>query len=317
MSFNRYLIFSLVFILPRISAATDLDDIRDQLKKEVRNSPIGAGYAQLLNVFTGPDISASSFDADDVDYDIFKLPLQMELPLAKDGWQLVLRTTLSHARAEGEVPLFPPFQPVDSEWKADSGQVGAGLLIPLNGSWEAFAGAEFGISRLENEGKYRGILDQIILPEIADGISFNWDTNARISSLTGGLGYKRELAQKYSLDITGRYTFSHIASYSESSELPSFSEDVGTLSLKADLDHPIGISIADLPLFGTAHLGGTAFTGQNRDSLGFTHFYELGYSLGLDISQLGNRVKSLSLGYQWSKGADVDGHSVLFSWSLR
>ena len=315
MRFTPLLFIALLAPVLAANAQTDLDDIRDQLKQSVRNSDVGAGYAQMLNFFVEPDISASTFSADDTDYDIFKIPLQFEIPIADSDWQIALRGTLSHARADADSEL-PPFGAVDSQWQADSGQLGAGLIMPFNANWSAFVGGEFGISRLQNEADYLDEIGQDLLPAIADGIIFNWDTNARISGITGGLRYATKLADKYDLDINGRYTFSHIASYSESRDLPSFSENTGTFSLKADLLHPYGVSIAKLPVFGKVHLGGTAFTGNNRNALGFDHFYEVGYSVGLDISQLGYKVKSLSAGYQWNQGSNVDGYSVMFGWEF-
>ena len=315
MRFAPLVLITLLAPIITANAQPDLEDIRDQLKKSVRNSDVGAGYAQMLNFFVEPDISASTFSGDDTDYDIFKVPLQIEIPLADSDWQIALRGTLSHARADADSEL-PLFGAVDSQWRADSGQLGAGLIMPFNTNWSAFVGAEFGISRLQNEADYLDELGQALLPAVADGIIFNWDTNARISGVTGGLGYTTKLADKYDLDINGRYTFSHIASYSESRDLPSFSENTGTFSLKADLIHPYGVSVADLPLFGKVHLGGTAFSGNNRNALGFNHFYEVGYSVGLDISRLGYKVKSLSIGYQWNQGSDVDGYSVMFGWEF-
>lgn len=307
-----------LFLLPNLTAqaATDLDEIRDQLQEGIGNSSIGAAYAQMLNFFVEPDISASKLSADDTDYDVFKVPLQFELPMAQSNWRLAIRATLSHAKADA-IDDTGAFGIVDSEWQADSGQLGAGLIMPVNDDWSGFVGAEFGISRLENKADYlEGGPSQELPPEIADGILFNWDTNARVSGLTGGLSYAKKIADKYPLNVRGRYTFSHISSYSESRDLPSFSENTGTFSLKADLIHPYGIAIADLPVFGKVHIGGTAFTGNNRNALGFTHFYELGYSVGLDISRLGYRVKSLNIGYQWIQGRDVDGYSVLLGWEL-
>ena len=294
----------------------DLDEIRNGLKDEISHSSVGAGYAQMLNFFIEPDISASRLDTDDSRYKVFKLPLQLQRPLPNSDWQLIMRATLSHAEADSEIDLPPPLGPIDSEWVATSGQLGAGLVIPINNRWNTILGAEFGLSRLEHAARYQGQLGQIILPEIADGIIFNWDTNARVGSLVAGLGYANTIREKYELELKSHYSLSHIASYSESRDLPSFSENTGTLSLKADLNHPYGKSIVDLPLFGKLHLGATAFTGANRDALGFTHYFELGYSVGVDISRLGYKVKSLSLGYQWHYGTDVDGYSILFGWEL-
>ncbi len=137
----------------------------------------------------------------------------------------------------------------------------------------------------------------------------NWDTNARIASLNGGLDYRRRLV--------GRYTFSHVASYSESRDLPSFGADTGTLALKADLEHPLRLSVFELPLFGVAHLGATAFNGPTRQVLGFTHFYELGYAVGIDVPKRNRFFQDFTLGAQVNVGNDIDGVSLVFGWRLK
>ena len=192
-----------------------------------------------------------------------------------------------------------------------------GLLLPANDNLAFFVAAEVGISRLENVADYRGPLSESILAPVADGIIFNWDTNARLASLTGGLDYRQNVAEVYELGLTARYTFSHIASYSESRDLPSFSENTGTVSAKLDFKHPFNVALGDMPLFGIVHGGATAFTGENRDALGFTHFYEIGYSVGLDVSAHNRYLESFHIGYQLNSGREVDGYSVLLGWTLK
>ena len=145
----RSLLIILLFcpILPVLSQS-DLDDVRDQLGRSVRNSDIGAGYAQMLNLFTDPGISASALTLDnDLDYKILKLPLQFELAPDDRGWQWVLRGTLSKAKAEGELSVFEN-EIIESRWEAYSGQLGAGLVVPVTGGLSVFAAGEVGISRL-------------------------------------------------------------------------------------------------------------------------------------------------------------------------
>ncbi len=120
----------------------------------------------------------------------------------------------------------------------------------------------------------------------------------------------------YDLDLKGRYTYSYVSSFSESRDLPAFSDSTNTLSWKADFTHPLGVSVADYPLYGIAHLGNTTFVGKNRDVLGFDYFFEFGYSLKIDISRKELPLGSLSLGYQWNKGNKVEGHTILFGWEL-
>jgi len=88
------------------------------------------------------------------------------------------------------------------------------------------------------------------------------------------------------------------------------------MSLAADLTHPLGFSIAQYPFFGVAHLGSTAFLGENRDTLGFDSFVELGYSLKVDITDLDFFIQTLRLGYQLSIGDSVEGHTFLFGLDL-
>jgi hypothetical protein len=291
---------------------------REQVKADLRNSKIGAGYAQMLNFFVDPSISASRLDADADDntrYDVFKLPLQYEFPANDGGWQLVVRGTLSHASAENEFSLVEG-EIIDGTWEADSALIGIGALVPAGENLTWFLGGQFGISRLENEADYEGVLSELIAP-VLDGVLFNWDTNARISSLTGGLDYHTRIADQYKVTLNGRYTFSHIASYSESRDLQSFSEDTGTLAASADVEHPWGASLGDMPLFGVARLGATAFTGPSRKALGFSHFYNIGYSVGLNVAERSRYFEGFTLGAQYNFGSDVDGVSLVFGWRLK
>jgi hypothetical protein len=298
-------------------AQDDVGDIREQLKDELRNSDIGAGYAQMLNFFIDPSISASRLEADDgTDYDVFKMPLQTELALNDRGWKLAVRGTLSSATAENPLQIIPG-ETIDGSWEADSGQFGAGLIIPASDTLSFFLSGQFGISRMESKADYNGGLSEAIVAPITDGILFNWDTNARIYSLGTGLDYEDTFGERYDVGIYARYTHSYIESYSESRDLVPFSADTGTLSAKADLKHPVGIDLGERPLFGVAHFGATAFTGPNRKALGFGHFYELGYSLGVDVAERSRYFRSFSLGYQFNLGSDIEGYSLLFGWELK
>ena len=79
---------------------------RDQVQRDIANTDIGAGYAQMLNLFIEPSISASRLETDDADYDIFKLPLQYEFVNDEQSWDVVLRATLSHASATNTFSLI-------------------------------------------------------------------------------------------------------------------------------------------------------------------------------------------------------------------
>jgi hypothetical protein len=70
-------------------------------------------------------------------------------------------------------------------------------------------------------------------------------------------------------------------------------------------------------VFGVARLGATAFTGPSRKALGFSHFYSIGYSMGLDVAERSRYFEGLTLGAQYNFGKDVDGFSLVFGWQLK
>lgn len=307
----------LAFVTPPLQAQTELEDARDLLRNELRNSDVGAGYAQMLNFFVDPSISASKLESDDgTDYDVLKIPLQYTVPINDGRWQLAVRGTLSHARAENAFNIFEG-EIIDGTWSADSGQLGVGLIVPAGDRLSWIVAGQFGISRLENDADYNGGLSELIIAPVADGVLFNWDTNARVTSLTGGLDYSDRLWGRYDLGVITRYTYSHIESYSESRDMVPFSAETGTLSAKVELRQPFGSALGERPLFGVAHIGATAFTGPNRKALGFGHFYEIGYSVGVDVSERNRFFRAFSLGYQLNLGSDIDGYSVLIGWDLK
>jgi len=298
--------------------ATPVDDLRDALKNNIDHSNIGAGYVHILTFFTEPDISSSFYSVDDdtnTDFNIYKFPFQKTFNINDKGWKSLLRGTVSYASLDqnGE---FLPDETIAANWKAYSGSVGSGILIPLNHNLSFLAAADIGYSHLESNAKYHGDILENILAPVLDGIAYNWDTNAWIVGGTAGLGYKKAYDRGYLLDIKGSYTYNYITSFSESVDLPAFSDSTNTLSLKMDFTHPLGKKLANFPLYGVAHLGNVTFIGNNRDALGFNYFFEAGYSFKLDVSSKYSKISAISLGYQWSKGDNVSGHTILFSWDM-
>ena len=289
----------------------EIDTARDVLKDNINHSNVGASYAHMLNFFIEPDISSSSFEVDDeagTKFDLYKFPFQKSFSINDQGWEAAVRGTVSYATADQKANIFSN-EIIDAEWTAYSGNLGAGLIIPVYDNLSFLGAADFGLSRLESDAKYKGDILQELAPVI-DGIAYNWDTNAWIGSLVLGLDYFKSFEGNYDLDIKGRYTYSYVSSFSESKDLPSFSDDANTLSLKADFTHPLGFSIAEYPIYGIAHLGNTTFVGNDRDILGFSYFFEVGYSLKMDISHEKLPLESLSL------GDNVTGYTILFGWEL-
>lgn len=291
----------------------DINNTRNQLTTNILNSDLASGYAHVLTFFIESDISASTYDVNDeynTKINIYKLPMQKIFTINDKDWRLAFRGIVGYATIDNSQDILGDTY-IDLRWKAVSGSVGTGLIVPVSDNFGLITAIDLGLSHMTNSGDYFGSFSGTA-SRILDGILFNWDTNAWIGSLVFGCDYKRLYRERYDLNVKGRYTYSHVSSFNESGSFPAFDGNAQVVSLAIELKHPLGLSIAQYPISGISHLGNTMFVGDNRKALGFDSFFDLGYSLEIDISDMAFFINSLRIGYQWNAGNDVEGHTILF-----
>ncbi|MEN8212787.1 MAG: hypothetical protein ABFR19_00365 [Pseudomonadota bacterium] len=288
----------------------------------------GAQYAQLLTFATEPGIAAATFDVEeelgDTTYDIYKFPLQHEFDV--DGWngKLILRGGLSYMRANQDQRWDPAdsSEVIDTDWKSRGGNLGIGARIPLGKGFSFVPGLGFGIATLENNAEFEGRRTQSVIQPLTDGAVYNWDLDATIFSGLLGLSYSGDIGNGFDLVADLYYTHSYVSSFDVSSDFQDFGDSTDNITFKADIGHPLGISLAGYPLDGVLHFGNTTFVGPNRDVLGFSYFNEVGFSLRTNPSKLASQLKlpftvsSLSLGVNVLFGDDLTGWSMLFGYKF-
>ena len=312
--FGVFFVFATATSANAVLSQEDISNTRKQLTTNIINSDLASGYAHVLTFFIEPDISASTYDVDDeynTKLNIYKLPMQKTFKINEESWRLALRANVGYATIDNSQNILGDTF-IDSRWKALSGSVGTGLIVPVLDNFAVITALDLGLSHMTNKGGYSGTFSGTA-SSIFDGILFNWDTDAWLGSLVFGCDYARLFREVYDLNVKGRYTYSHVSSFNESGSFPAFKGNAQTISLAVELKHPLAFSLAQFPVSGIAHLGDTLFVGDNRKALGFDSFFDLGYSLEIDISDMGFFVNSLRIGYQWNTGSDVEGHTVLFS----
>lgn len=295
----------------------EINTKRTELKNNVTKSTLGSGYAHIITFFIQPDVSASTYNVHDeynTQFDIYKIPLQKTFRLNTDGWEIALRGVVGYATLEDSMTIISDTS-VDSKWKAYSGSIGTGIIIPVINDLKWLAAVDLGVSHMRNSSSYSGSYTDAV-STLFDGILYNWDTDVWVGSFVLGLNYNHQFVGEYNLDIEGRYTYSNVSSFNESKDFTSFNESAQTITLAADFTHPFGFSVATYPLYGVAHLGNTSFVGEDRGSLGFDSFFDFGYSVKIDIMNMGTFVDSLRIGYQFSVGDNVEGHTILFGWDV-
>ena len=288
----------------------------------------GAQYAQLLTFATAPGIGGATFtveeDLGDVDYDIWKIPLQYEFDV--DGWdgKLIVRGTLSYMTVDQDQHWLPSdrSEVIDSDWKSYGGSIGIGARVPLGNGFSVIPALGFGLASLENNADFKGTLTQEKIKPIADGTQYNWDMNATIFTGALGLSYINDIGNDFDLDASAYYTYSYVSSFDSSTDFQDIGDSTNTLTFRADIGHPLGFSIAGYPMDGVLHLANTTFVGSNRDALGFSYFNEAGFSLRTNPQKLASQLKlpfpvsSLSVGVNAIFGDDISGWSMLFGYKF-
>lgn len=288
-------------------SATCLAQSSDDIRK------LGSGYAHLLAVVAEPEIAIAKLDIDtgeekDSTLKGAHLPIYREFELEGRDWHWYAQGSLGYATLtdENNIPL-PESDPliIDFEWTAYTGLAEVGLVFPLGHGFSFAPGLSVGLSRLENDADFSSKFLEDLLAPVADGILYNWSSNATLIRGHAALRYNQHYG-KYRVKGGAHLTYSHVDSYSESSRFSGFTDHSAAAVLKLDVSRRINSEQAERPIRLIGHLGGTSFIGDSRDELGFSSFGEAGLSLG--ISQYSAGVLAVF-------GDSVDGISLTFNYN--
>lgn len=140
--------------------------------------------------------------------------------------------------------------------------------------------------------------------------------NVDVSAYTVGaaaiLDYCR-IIDRVDVRLRGRYTFAHNRTIDSSDAGLEGEVNSQTANLGADLRVPTGVDLFRQPLKILAVFGSTSFLGENRDALGFSHFFEFGGGLELDVSQThGQPFRALRVRLSRIFGDNVEGFQIGF-----
>ncbi|MET0065317.1 MAG: hypothetical protein ABW076_03135 [Candidatus Thiodiazotropha sp.] len=293
-----------------------MNQARDVIAESERGSETVAGYAQLVGFVTDPDVSGITLFGDEAPknrFDIFKLPVKL-MNGTIDAWDFLLRGGFNYATFESENILvgLPSSDNMDTKYTAYSGAAGLVLKRPVSQYWIFASAIDIGMSRFENDSKYRGEVEA--LAPFVDNLLFNWTTNASLASLIVGMEYQHDFGN-LDLASSAHYIHSYIASFGESGDFVGFRAHTDTFHLSADLRHSLGVIAEGFPLDGIVHLGNSTFLGGNRDALGFDSLWSVGYGLEVALQATERDSKSLKLGLNYLKGDNhYHGYEIVFGY---
>jgi Solitary outer membrane autotransporter beta-barrel domain len=285
------------------------DDVGDFEEREA-----GAGYAHLISFEAEPEIAAASYTVDsveplqsDANIDSFKLPLYREFSPEGRDWRWYAQGSLSYLTLDETFYIDGPTdqgESLDMEWTAYGALVEMGLIYPLARGFSLVFGAGLGVSRLENEADFSSPLLEGALPPEYKGRLYDWETDAALVRGSLSLRYDQQHGN-FRIKSSTNLSYSYIDSFSESNGFVGFDDHTGTFTFKLDARHPLDWEIRKHSLYLLGHVGNTTFVGDNRNSLGFKYFNEVGLSLGFE---------EVTFGALAIFGSDVEGWTVALNY---
>lgn len=295
-------------LLAAISAQAQVN-VDDQLQ----SSDIASGYASIINFAVEPDVTAARLEIEtrlpeDPQLEVMKFPLRHEFQPTENGWIPIVQATLGRLTLKADFPVLTNGV-VRSKWTAYSATLGGGVRIPLSEKWSLLPAGDAGYAYLENDAAYStgvAVLEPVLRGKLLDWTAHAWLANAHLSII------HTNRFRDLSLKAWASGTLSYIHSFDTNSEFQDFSETVGTVSLKAEALHPLGISLWHHPLDGVLQLGHNTLLTHETASLGFKHLNEVGFTLQMNIQRDGLHIKQAGFGAMVLFGDHVTGWKLLY-----
>ena len=294
-----------------------IEEVRRATEAELGPARLGSGYAAMINFAVAPEISTANYSVedsleDDPELQVTRVPLRHVFEPNARGWSPFIQGNLAYQTFDASFPFLEGEQ-INGEWDALGVSVAGGYEIPLSENLTLLPVLDLGYVRLTNDATYTGPIGNTILKPALEGLLFDWDADTWLLGLSLGFEYEKPY-ERFTLQSRGGITYNRIDTFSTSSDAIDFTSSVTTTNLKADFVIPTSMSVGGSPLAVVPHIGATAFLGDDRDALGFDHFYEAGLSFEADVAERGWRISKLRLGAMVIFGSDVSGWGILLGY---
>jgi hypothetical protein len=305
---------------PQAVAQSDIDGIRDQLAKDLRDVHIGAGYAAIVDFAVSRDISAATFYPDEMDgvtdpkLTSIKIPFRFSLGSEGAPTRPFVQGHFAYQTLNADYELLAD-ELIRSEWKTLGGSLSGGFEVSLGETMKLIPAVSVGYGRIENRANYTGPVGREFLQPIFSNLVFDWEANALVYGASLGLDYRRQYG-RVDLEVLGNLTHHLVESTSASTELAEFDGHVTAFDLEVNAVHPTSMTLGGYPLSIVGLFGMTSIFGPDRDALGFDRFFETGLGLQGDLSSRGWKVTSLRLGLKAIYGPDVTGWGLIVGYEF-
>jgi hypothetical protein len=299
--------------------------LRDQARRNLQGSADFANtMAGVINVTLTPDLSSAYYNvefpgAPDVDFSTTKLPYYHYFELDSQRWSPYLGVVLGYLDAKTKVDTisvtFGERMRWDSNWKGYSGLLEGGVKLKLGKGFYVTPGLSAGLAKLRNSVTYLNDFSRTVAAPVLNGLTTNFSITAMMLSGILGGGYEGKLGP-LDLEVVAKYTHSYVESIKTSDPAQDFNDDIDSLAGRVTLGGPLGFSLYGNPVLWQAFVGAFHLVGEGDDAVGWTYYYELGATVGLDIRRLGLPLSVMRLGGSVISGDNVSGWSIIVGYTF-
>lgn len=216
----------------------------------LRVPSLAAGYAQMINVTLSEDLSAADYRLDESEgisdprLQVARAPWRfaaMHSAWGRVDWEL----QAGYLQISAGFPLSIEGLGegrIDTDWTAYGLTLGVIGELPLSPTLSLEPSLRAGVARLENQAHYTGVAE--LLRPYVQGTILDWDTYSWIVSPSLALTSRRSWGSADTL-LKGHVAHSWVVSFGESDPAVAFREGANAVSLRGELERPLGWSLAE------------------------------------------------------------------------
>lgn len=307
---------AVVILLSRAHAQT-LEDVRDQLREDVRESGFGAALIGLINLTNELELGGANFSVDDANntkIKVLALPAVATFhPWGDSGSGLYVEGVFGYVTLSSDrfsvLEETEYFTSADWTWTTYGGLGGVGVELEVAEGLSVTPIMNLAISRIENDATYEGP-GADLAATVLDEIALNW--NATLMTLGGALrvDWIYPLENDVTLETIARIDYRWSTALQSTDAAQDVSTDSQLLTLRADLVGPTGWLPFGWPANWRAIGGYRRYGNETGQALGFYDFYEVGGSIELDSGDALPLIGGVKLTTTLIFGRDVSGWSI-------
>lgn len=295
--------------------AQTLDDLRDQLRDDLRSVHFAKSFSTLITLSDELELSGAHYTIDndsDTELTSLSIPYRRTLrPWGEDSHGLYVEAAIGYARASedtddiygGDLPGFETR--VEADWTTFGGLAGVGIEFEPKPGLKLTPILNIGLAKLENDSDYSGP-GAAITELLADGIAFNWEALVASLGVAGRAQWDHNLSEKHTLTLLGRYDARWSETIQDDDPAQDFSATSQLVTLRADVTGPTGLTVHGGPLTWRATVGYRHFL--EGDLFGADNYVQIGG--GIELSETPPIGKTLSLTAGYIIGPDIEGYSL-------